>query len=61
VNGRHAVVIALGLVSVEVFRVRNTYDVLIAKYDVSQPAEGQRAGSKPECSFVAARDICRWI
>ena len=42
VNGRHAVVIALGLVSVEVFRVRNTYDVLIAKYDVSQPAEGQR-------------------
>ena len=28
--------------SVEVFRVRNTYDVLIAKYDVSQPAEGQR-------------------
>jgi hypothetical protein len=43
VNGRHAVVIALGLVSVEVFRVRNTYDVLIAKYDVSQPAEGQRS------------------
>ena len=42
VNGRHAVVIALGLVSVEVFRVRNTYDVLIAKYDVSQPSEGQR-------------------
>ena len=43
VNGRHAVVIALGLVSVEVLRVRNTYDVLIAKYDVSQPAEGQRS------------------
>ena len=42
VNGRHAVVIAHGLVSVEVLRVRNTYDVLIARYDVSQPAEGQR-------------------
>ncbi len=42
VNGRHAVVIALGLVSVEVFRVRNTYDVLIAKYDVLQLAESQR-------------------
>ena len=42
VNGRHAVVIALGLVSVEVFRVRNTYDVLIAKYEVSELAEGQR-------------------
>ena len=61
VNGRHAVVIAPVLVSVEVFRVRNTYDVLIAKYDVSQPAEGHAAGSKPDCSFVAARDICRWI
>ena len=42
VNGRHAVVIAPGLVSVEVFRVRNTYDVLIAKYDVLQSTEGQR-------------------
>ena len=42
VNGRHAVVIAPGLVSIEVFRVRNTYDVLIAKYDVLQPTEGQR-------------------
>jgi hypothetical protein len=42
VNGRHAVVIAPGLVSVEVFRVRNTYDVLIATHDVSQSTEGQR-------------------
>ncbi len=42
VNGRHAVVIAPGLVSVEVFRVRNTYNVLIVKYDVLQPTEGQR-------------------
>jgi len=42
VNGRHAVVIAPGLVSVEVFRVRNTYDVLIAKYNVLQPTDGQR-------------------
>jgi len=42
VNGRHAVVIAPGLVSVEVFRVRNTYDVLVVKYDVLQPTEGAR-------------------
>ena len=42
VNGRHAVVIAPGLVSVEVFRVRNTYDVLIAKHAIVQTAEGQR-------------------
>ncbi|MCC6367606.1 MAG: hypothetical protein IT165_29135 [Bryobacterales bacterium] len=41
-NGRHAVVIAPGLVSVDVFRVRNTYDVLIAKHAVVQTAEGQR-------------------
>jgi hypothetical protein len=42
VNRRHAVVIARGLVSVDVFRVRNTYDVLIAKHAVVQTAEGQR-------------------
>lgn len=42
VNGRHAVVIAPGLVSVDVFRVRNTYDVLIAKHAVVPTAEGQR-------------------
>jgi hypothetical protein len=42
VNGRHAVVIAPELVSVEVFRVRNTYDVLIVKHDVLQPTEGPR-------------------
>ena len=42
VNGRHAVVVAPALVSVEVFRVRNTYDVLIVRHDVVQPAEGRR-------------------
>ena len=33
VNGPHAFVIATTLVSVEVFRIRNTYDVLIATHD----------------------------
>jgi hypothetical protein len=42
VNGRHALVIAPSVVSVEVFRVRNTYDVLIVKHDVVQGPEGQR-------------------
>ena len=42
VNGRHAVVVAPVLVSVEVFRVRNTYDVLIVRHDVVQPGEGRR-------------------
>ena len=42
VNGRHAVVIAPALVSVDVFRVRNTNDVLIAKHAVVQTVEGQR-------------------
>jgi hypothetical protein len=40
-NGRHAVVIARAFVSVDVFRVRNTYDVLIAKHQVIEP-EGAR-------------------
>jgi hypothetical protein len=42
VNGRHAVVIAPALVSVEVFRVRNTYDVLIVRHDVVAPPDGRR-------------------
>jgi hypothetical protein len=41
-NGRHAVVVASALVSVEVFRVRNTYDVLIVRHDVVQPEDGRR-------------------
>src|SRR6266568_4668776 len=53
VNGRHAVVIAPGLVSVEVFRFRNTYDVLIAKRDGSQSTEGQRGR-------IEARVLFRW-
>ena len=31
-NGRHAIVIAESLVSVDVFRVRNTYEILITKH-----------------------------
>lgn len=50
VNGRHAVVIAPGLVSVEVFRVRNTYDLLIAKYDVLQ-TKGQRGRMEARVLF----------
>lgn len=42
-NGRHAVVIAPLLVRVEVFRVRNTYDVLIVRFCAGQPANGNRA------------------
>jgi len=42
VNGRHALVIAPLLLSVEVFRVRNTYDVLIAKHSAIQSADGRR-------------------
>jgi len=51
VNGRHAVVIAPALVSIEVFRVRNTYDVLIVKYDVLQTTEGQRGRIEARALF----------
>ena len=40
-NGRHAVVIATALVSVEVFRMRNTYDILITKHQAIE-SDGRR-------------------
>jgi len=51
VNGRHAVVVAPALVSVEVFRVRNTYDVLIVRHDVVQPADGRRGRIEAKVVF----------
>ena len=50
-NGRHAVVVAAALVSVEVFRVRNTYDVLIVRHDVVQPADGRRGRVEAKVVF----------
>jgi hypothetical protein len=35
-NGRHSVVIATALISVDVFRMRNTYDVLIAQHRAAE-------------------------
>ena len=51
VNGRHAVVIAPALVSVEVFRVRNTYDVLILQLHILQPADGRRGRIEAKILF----------
>ena len=51
VNGRHAVVIAPVLVSVEVFRVRNTYDALIVRHDIVQPADGRRGRIEAKVLF----------
>ena len=51
VNGRHAVVVAPALVSVEVFRVRSTYDVLIVRHDIVQPADGRRGRIEPKVLF----------
>jgi hypothetical protein len=35
-NGRHSVVIATAFISVDVFRMRNTYDLLIAQHRVAE-------------------------
>ena len=51
VNGRHAVVVAPALVSVEVFRVRSTYDVLIVKHGVVQPGECRRGRIEAKVLF----------
>lgn len=50
-NGRHAVVIAPTLISVEVFRVRNTYDVLIVRHDIAQPTDGRRGRVEAKVLF----------
>lgn len=51
VNGRHAVVIAPALVSVDVFRVRHTYDVLILAHTVVQVEDGRRARLESKVLF----------
>ena len=40
-NGRHSVVIATTLISVDVFRMRNTYEVLIARHQVTEAGGGR--------------------
>ena len=50
-NGRHAVVIATSLVSVEVVRVRNTYEVLIARHSLGQEPGAVRAHVEADVLF----------
>ena len=49
-NGRHSVVIATAFIRVDVFRMRNTYDVLIAKHRVIE-AEGARGRIESKIVF----------
>ena len=39
-NGRHSVVITTALISVDVFRMRNTYELLIARHQVTETSSG---------------------
>jgi hypothetical protein len=50
-NGRHAVVIAASLVSVEVFRVRTTYEVLIARHFLVEESGSERAHVETQVLF----------
>jgi hypothetical protein len=40
-NGRHSVVIATAVISVDVFRMRNTYELLIARHQVTEAGSGR--------------------
>ena len=40
-NGRHSVVIATTFISVDVFRMRNTYELLIARHQVTEAGSGR--------------------
>ncbi len=50
-NGRHAVVIATSLVSVEVFRARHTYEVLIARHSLAQKPGSARPQAEASVLF----------
>jgi hypothetical protein len=50
-SSRHALVVAPLLVRVEVFRVRNTYDVLIVRFSAVQPTNGNRASVEANVVF----------
>ena len=50
-NGRHAVVIGTAFVSVEVFRIRNTYDVLVIRYEAVEGANGRRGQMESSVLF----------
>ena len=41
-NAEHAIVIAPALVSVEMFRVEHTYELLVARHQIQSPKEGAR-------------------
>jgi len=45
-NGRHSVVIATALITVDVFRIRNTYDLLIARHQAVEAGNRGRIESK---------------
>jgi hypothetical protein len=49
-NGRHSVVIATAFISVDVFRMRNTYDLLIAQHRVAE-AGGARGRIESKIIF----------
>ena len=49
-NGRHSVVIATAFISVDVFRMRNTYDLLIAQHRVAE-AGGARGRIESKVIF----------
>ncbi len=50
-NGRHAVVIGTSFVSVEVFRIRKTYDVLMIRYEAVQGTNGHRGRTESNVLF----------
>jgi len=50
-NGPHAVVVAPSLVSVEMFRVAQTYELLIAAHETQTPGEGGTARLRSEMLF----------
>ena len=55
VNGVHAIVVAPGLVRIEMLRVQRTYDVLITRHSLQATAPGQRPRLESSILFYGRR------
>ena len=60
-NAEHAIVIAPALVSVEMFRIEHTYELLVARHQIHAVKKARGPRYCRELFFEDGRDNFRWI